>query len=150
MNFYESFVKLCEIRGVAPSAIAGAAGLDKSVVSYWKKHPNAKIKLETFEAIAKAFKVDVNTLFETIDSLEKNNLEGGDAVAGTGITEDAISLEVERAYFLKLNDHLAYLTNAEKDLFFRLSLAQAEEMANYSKEQNKTSPEAPQEIPEKE
>lgn len=61
---------------------------------------------------------------------------------------EMMSEELERAYFYKLDDHLSNMTEADKDLFFRLSLAQAEEMARYSKEHKKTPPEAPQEAPE--
>lgn len=59
VNFYEMFIELCKMRGAAPSTIADKAGLDKSVVSYWKKHPRAKIKLETLQRIANALKVPV-------------------------------------------------------------------------------------------
>ncbi len=62
MGFYQLFVELCEARGVAPTSVAGAAGLDKSIVSYWKKHPNAKIKLETLKKIAAALDVPIASL----------------------------------------------------------------------------------------
>lgn len=62
VGFYQLFVELCEARGVAPTSVAGAAGLDKSIVSYWKKHPNAKIKLETLKKIAAALNVPITSL----------------------------------------------------------------------------------------
>ena len=54
MGFYQLFVELCEDSRALRTSVAGAAGLDKSIVSYWKKHPNAKIKLETLKKIAAA------------------------------------------------------------------------------------------------
>ena len=68
--------------------------------------------------------------------------------AGPVIGEKTVSEALEYNYLDQLDDHLSNMTEADKDLFFRLSLAQAEEMARYSKEHKKTPPEAPQEAPE--
>lgn len=35
--FYEQFIRLCNAKGVSPSAAARAVGLDKSAVSRWAK-----------------------------------------------------------------------------------------------------------------
>lgn len=80
MSFYEMFVKLCEMRGAAPSTIADKAGLDKSVVSYWKKHPRAKIKLETLQRIANALKVPVYSLM-TSDTIAETSADIAEHVA---------------------------------------------------------------------
>ena len=67
---------------------------------------------------------------------------------GRIVDEKMLDEEVERAFFYKLDDYLADMTTAEKDLLFRLYLAQAEEMSRHSKEHKKAPPEAPQEAPE--
>lgn len=67
---------------------------------------------------------------------------------GRIITEKMLDEEVERVFFYKLDDYLADMTTAEKDLLFRLYLAQAEEMSRYSKEHKKTPPEAQEGAPE--
>lgn len=67
---------------------------------------------------------------------------------GRIVDEKMLDEEVERAFFYKLDDYLADMTTAEKDLLFRLYLAQAEEMSKHSKEHKKAPPEAPQEAPE--
>ena len=67
---------------------------------------------------------------------------------GRIIDEKMLDEEVERAFFYKLDDYLADMTTAEKDLLFRLYLAQAEEMSRCSKEHKKAPPEAQEEAPE--
>lgn len=57
MNFYQKFVKVCTQKGVSPSSVAYAAGFDKSVVTYWKKHEKVNPKAETITKIADALGV---------------------------------------------------------------------------------------------
>lgn len=40
--FYDHFVKLCSRKGVSPTRAAVEAGINKSAVTYWKKHGDAK------------------------------------------------------------------------------------------------------------
>ncbi len=61
-----------------------------------------------------------------------------------------VSEELERAYLYKLDDYLANMTDFEKDLFFRLSLAQAEEMTKHSKNRRKISHETENNSPDSE
>ena len=55
MSFYDNFVSLCAERQISPSAVAQKAGLDKSIVSYWKKHDNVIPKFENLQKIAAVF-----------------------------------------------------------------------------------------------
>lgn len=57
MNFYDNFVSLCVERQMTPSAVAQKAGLDKSIVSYWKKHDNVTPKFENLQKIAEVLEV---------------------------------------------------------------------------------------------
>ena len=67
---------------------------------------------------------------------------------GRIITERMLDEELDRAFFYKLDEHLAGLTMREKDPLYRLTLAQAEEWAKYCKQTRKTPPEAPEVAPE--
>lgn len=89
--------------------------------------------LDTMQKIANALDVSISDLI---------------GYGGHIITEKMLDEELERAFLYKLDEHLSNMAGAEKELFFRLSLAQAEEMAKYSKEHKKTPPAAPQEAPE--
>ena len=59
MSFYDNFVSLCAERQISPSAVAQKAGLDKSIVSYWKKHDNVIPKFENLQKIAAVFEVSI-------------------------------------------------------------------------------------------
>ncbi len=76
MSFYEMFVAVCSAKGVAPSAVAAKAGFDKSIVSYWKKHPEADPKLETIKKIAAALNVPFDFF---VDSSDTRVVAEGDA-----------------------------------------------------------------------
>lgn len=58
--FYDNFIKLCQIRNVAPSRVAQDIGLNKSIVSYWKR--GAQPKADTLAKIANYFDVPVGVL----------------------------------------------------------------------------------------
>lgn len=107
------------------------------------------ISINTLYSITKrdSVRVDDVVLQQIANTLDVSisDLIGCD---GHIITEKMLDEELERAFLYKLDEHLSNMTGAEKDLFFRLSLAQAEEMTRYSKEHKKSPPAAPQEAPE--
>lgn len=57
MTFYEIFCSVCKERKISPSAAAHKAGLDKSIVSYWKKNPATIPKYENLLRISKVLSV---------------------------------------------------------------------------------------------
>lgn len=59
MNFYENFVSICMEKGIAPSAAVAKAGFDKSIVSYWKKHPHVSPKIDTLQKIADVLDIEI-------------------------------------------------------------------------------------------
>lgn len=79
MSFYEHFVEVCKEKGIAPSKAAEISGLNKSVVTYWKK--GAEPKLETILKIAEALNVDADRLAEA-----PNGDELAKIVAASGAT----------------------------------------------------------------
>ena len=67
MTFYERFTSLCKQLNVAPSVIASEAGLDKSIVTYWKNHPYATPKFETVLRLAEVLHVNSYVLDESLN-----------------------------------------------------------------------------------
>lgn len=63
MSFYENFLRVCKAKNISPSKAAELSGLNKSVVSYWKK--GASPKFETMQKIADALEVDVSELAQS-------------------------------------------------------------------------------------
>jgi len=63
---YTRFIKLCELKGVAPSRAVQEIGYDKSTASYWKKsaqkNNNINVGEEKEEKIAEYFSVSVDYL----------------------------------------------------------------------------------------
>ena len=62
MTFYEIFCSVCKERNISPSAAAHKAGLDKSIVSYWKKNPETIPKYENLSRISKVLSVSTDYL----------------------------------------------------------------------------------------
>ena len=60
--FYTKFANLCYKAGKTPSAVAQEIGINKSSVSYWKKHPELLPKTHILQAIAKYFSVPLDYL----------------------------------------------------------------------------------------
>jgi len=46
-------------KGIAPSAAVAKAGFDKSIVSYWKKHPHVSPKIDTLQKIADVLDIEI-------------------------------------------------------------------------------------------
>lgn len=67
-GFYQTFLQLCESKGIAPSKVAQEIGLNKSSVSYWKK--GSIPKMDTLKALAQYFNVTVDHL-TGLDGLEE-------------------------------------------------------------------------------
>ena len=119
-------------RGFTQDQLAEMVGVKRSVISKYESGTISPSYV-MINKIAAALGIPVLDLVED---------------AGPVIGEKTVSEALEYNYLSQLDDHLSNMTEADKGLFFRLSLAQAEEMARYSKEHKKTPPEAPQEAPE--
>ena len=128
-----------KLKGLTQAELATASGLSGMSIRRYEAGDRLPA-LAVAQKIAEALSIQESQLTKNTElDIEKIGNEN------TGINSEAISLEIERAYFLRLNDHLANMTEADKDLFFRLSLAQAEEMARYSQKHKKSPPKDPQE-----
>lgn len=107
------------------------------------------ISINTLYSITKrdSVRVDAVVLQQIASTLgvSISDLMGND---GRIFTEKMLDEELDRAFFYKLDEHLAGLTAREKDPLYRLTLAQAEEWAKYCKQTRKTPPEAQEEAPE--
>lgn len=72
MDFYESFLRACHAKGIAPSKAAEMSGLNKSVVTYWKK--GAVPKIDTIRKIAATLGVDWYELYPSdVPTIQSNN-----------------------------------------------------------------------------
>ncbi len=58
--FYDRFVKLCKKKGVSPSKAAAEMGMNRSIVTFWKK--GTIPKMDTLNRIATYFDVSVDYL----------------------------------------------------------------------------------------
>ena len=119
-------------RGFTQDQLAEMVGVKRSVISKYESGTISPSYV-MINKIAAALGIPVLDLVED---------------AGPVIGEKTVSEALEYDYLSQLDYHLSNMTEADKDLFFRLSLAQAEAMARYSKEHKKTPPEAPQEASE--
>ena len=71
--FYTNFVKLCNRKGIAPTAAAAKMGFQRSVATRWSK--GAEPRRATLEKVADYFGVSVDYLLNG----EKENAPGSDA-----------------------------------------------------------------------
>ena len=67
--FYDRFIYLCKKRGVSPSAVMVAIGLNKSNATFWKK--GSMPKAETVQKLADYFGVSVDYLLGNTDNTER-------------------------------------------------------------------------------
>ena len=119
-------------KGWTQEQLANAVGVKRAVIS---KYESGMVSpsYNMVQKIAAALDIPVTELV-------------GDE--GRVIDEKMLDEELDRAFFYKLDEHLAGLTTREKDPLYRLTLAQAEEWAKYCKQTRKTPPEAQEEAPE--
>lgn len=119
-------------KGWTQEQLANAVGVKRAVIS---KYESGMVSpsYNMVQKIAAALDIPVTELV-------------GDE--GRVIDEKMLDEELDRAFFYKLDEHLAGLTTREKDPLYRLTLAQAEEWAKYCKQTRKTPPEDPEEAPE--
>ena len=119
-------------KGWTQEQLANAVGVKRAVIS---KYESGMVSpsYNMVQKIAAALDIPVTELV-------------GDE--GRVIDEKMLDEELDRAFFYKLDEHLAGLTAREKDPLYRLTLAQAEEWAKYCKQTRKTPPEAQEEAPE--
>ena len=61
MNFYNTFVQLCQEKGISPSAAAEAVGINKSNVTAWKKEGYSP-RNDALQKIADYFEVSADFL----------------------------------------------------------------------------------------
>lgn len=118
--------------GLTQKELGAKMGIAYQTLAQWENDLR-KPKMDTLQRLACALNVPAAELM------------GND---GRIITERMLDEELDRAFFYKLDEHLAGLTMREKDPLYRLTLAQAEEWAKYCKQTRKTPPEAPEEAPE--
>lgn len=118
--------------GLTQKELGAKMGIAYQTLAQWENDLR-KPKMDTLQRLACALNVPAAELM------------GND---GRIITERMLDEELDRAFFYKLDEHLAGLTLREKDPLYRLTLAQAEEWAKYCKQTRKTPPEAPEEAPE--
>ena len=131
-----------KLKGLTQAELAAASGLSEMSIRRYESGDRLP-PISVAKKIAEALSIQESLLTKNTElDIEKIGTEN------TRINSDIIFLEIERAYFLRLNDYLINMTAADKDLFFRLSLAQAEEMAKYAKEHKKAPPAAPEEATE--
>ena len=119
-------------KGWTQEQLANAVGVKRAVIS---KYESGMVSpsYNMVQKIAAALDIPVTELV-------------GDE--GRVIDEKMLDEELDRAFFYKLDEHLAGLTTREKDPLYRLTLVQAEEWAKYCKQTRKTPPEDPEEAPE--
>ena len=103
--FYDSFVMLCESRGVSPSRAAIDAGLSKSTVTKWKRSPDARPTGNVIEKLTRYFGISVSELLgeeesqpsQVSDSDLKFALFGGSG----DITDEMMNEVLSFAAFVK-------------------------------------------------
>lgn len=78
MNFYESFLSLCDRRDVTPSRALLDAGLSKSLASKWKAQPTTVPNGETLQKLALYFCVSID--YFTNPSKKKGNKPSADGM----------------------------------------------------------------------
>ena len=76
MNFFDSFLMLCNRKDVAPSRALEDAGLSKALYSKWKQKPETIPNGATLEKLARYFMVPIDTLKGTPFSAAPTGLEG--------------------------------------------------------------------------
>ena len=125
------------------NAILKARGISRRQASLSANIPPST--LQSAMERGKNISVDMLKQIATALKIPMEDLIGDD---GHIFTEKMLDEELDRAFFYKLDEHLAGLTAREKDPLYRLTLAQAEEWAKYCKQTRKTPPEDPEEAPE--
>ena len=110
--------------GLTQKELGAKMGIAYQTLAQWENDLR-KPKMDTLQRLACALNVPAAELM------------GND---GRIITERMLDEELDRAFFYKLDEHLAGLTMREKDPLYRLTLAQAEEWAKYCKQTRKTPP----------
>ena len=68
--FYDRFIQLCKEKGVSPSKAAAEMGMNRSIVTFWKK--GTIPKMDTLNRIATYFDVSVDYLLGRTDTREVN------------------------------------------------------------------------------
>lgn len=61
--FYDRFVKLCAAKNVTPSKAALEAGINKSSVTYWKNHEDAKPTGQIASRLCEYFNISMSELY---------------------------------------------------------------------------------------
>ena len=75
--FYETFIKLCQNKGVRPSRAAIEAGISKSVVSHWKHNPEEIPSPIVLRKLSVYFDVPLSVLLSAYTPIpEPENLSG--------------------------------------------------------------------------
>lgn len=98
--FYDRFIELCKERGVSPSAVMVAIGLNKSNATFWKK--GSIPKGDTLRKLADYFGVSIDYLLNLTNE-DKDELQAAENLLVEQLGEDRESV---RKYLLdeKISD----------------------------------------------
>lgn len=108
--FYDHFIELCNRKGVSPSRATVEAGINKSAVTYWKTHADAKPSGQIAERLCAYFGVSMSELYGARDQQKetpaKADVTFDDftyAMAGEAkeLTEESKQKLLEMARFFK-------------------------------------------------
>lgn len=69
--FYDHFVLLCQRKGVSPTRATVEAGINKSAVTYWRKHADAKPTGQVAVKLCNYFSVSMSELYGDAAPKEK-------------------------------------------------------------------------------
>lgn len=78
--FYDNFLTLCTQRGVTPSAVMRAIGLNKSSATYWKK--GSLPSSDTLQKLAEYFGVSVDYLLGKANTVDGCTFSDGTGYGG--------------------------------------------------------------------
>lgn len=83
--FYEQFIRLCNEKGVSPSAAARAVGIDKSAVCRWAK--GSMPRNTTLDKLAQYFGVSLGALlgYEPLEKQNESPKEEKPVITGEGL-----------------------------------------------------------------
>ena len=69
--FYDHFVTLCQRKGVSPTRATVEAGVNKSAITYWKKHADSKPTGQVATKLCAYFGISMNELYGEEPQKEK-------------------------------------------------------------------------------
>lgn len=134
----ENIKQLRKQNKMTQEQLADKIGVKRAIIS---KYESGKVEpsLTQIQNIATALNVSIESLL----GIKIETTIGYDEPL---ITEEMLDEELKNIYLDKLDDHLSRMSLKYKDLFFRLSLSIAEEMARYAKKSDNMNSQAGHEV----